>query len=361
MKSRGYNFGAGPAALPEVILKQTQAELLNWQEKGMSILEIGHRTNDFMELMEKSQVLLRELLSIPQNYHVLFLGGATRMQFAMLPMNLLSKDKQAGYFISGVWSKIAYEECKHLKRAYCVASTENTGFTKIPEPINWQLQDNTAYVYFSSNETINGVQFGECPQFGDIPVISDMTSSFLSEPVNIQDYGVIFAGSQKNVAPAGLTIVIVKDELLRGQPEYPIPTMLDYRTYVKHNSFYATLPTFNCYMAYQMFEWIKEQGGVSELQKLNVAKAKKLYDYIDNNSFYKCNVDTKSRSIMNVCFTIANKDLEPAFIAKASDAGLLALKGHKMVGGLRASIYNSMPMAGVDALLNFMDEFAKTN
>lgn len=359
MKSRGYNFGAGPATLPQVILEEAQEELLNWQEKGMSILEIGHRTQDFTFLMEELQSLLRELLSIPDNYRVLFLAGATRTQFAMLPMNLLERKEQAGFLISGNWSSMAYDECRRLKRAYCIASTQNEGYLRTPNPFNWQLQDDTTYIYYTANETINGVRFDKRPQFGDIPLVVDMTSNFLSEPINVSDYGVIFAGSQKNIAPAGLTIVIIRQDLLDREPEFPIPTMLDYRTHVKHNSLYATLPTFNCYMALKMFKWIKSQGGVGELYKANLQKSNKLYNYIDGTQFYKCAIDDRSRSIMNVCFSIEREELEPVFIEQAEKAGLLSLKGHKTVGGLRASLYNAMPIAGVDALIEFMEQFSK--
>lgn len=359
VKTRAYNFGAGPAMLPESVLLEAQAELLDWRGLGMSVLEIGHRTPEFMALMEEAQALLRELLAIPKDYHVLFLGGSARMQFAMVPMNLLSHQQEAGYLISGIWSAMAYDECRRLKHAYCVASTEAGGYKQSPGPLSWQLQDNTGYVYYTSNETINGVRFEEQPQFGDIPVVADMTSSLLSETLNIADYGLIFAGSQKNIAPAGLTIVIVRADLLKKPTEYPIPTMLDYRTHVANNSLYATPPTFNCYMALQMFKWIKAQGGVAALQQLNKQKAAKLYDYIDASPLYECLVDKKSRSIMNVCFTIVRSELEPIFVTRAAQVGLLALKGHKTVGGLRASLYNAMPMAGVDALLDFMQDFAE--
>ncbi|MDP3704651.1 MAG: 3-phosphoserine/phosphohydroxythreonine transaminase [Legionellaceae bacterium] len=361
MKTRAYNFGAGPAMLPESVLQETQAELLNWRGLGMSVLEIGHRTPEFMAMMEEAQALLRELLAIPKNYHVLFLGGSARTQFAMVPMNLLSHQQEAGYLISGIWSELAYDECHRLKRAYCVASTESGGYRQAPGPLSWELQDNTGYVYYTSNETINGVRYGEQPQFGDIPLVADMTSSLLSEPLNIADYGLIFAGSQKNIAPAGLTIVIVREDLLEKPTEYPIPTMLDYRTHVANNSLYATPPTFNCYMALQMFQWIKAQGGVTAMEQLNRQKAAKLYDYIDANPFYNCLIDKKSRSIMNVCFTTVRPELEPIFVTRADQAGLLALKGHKKVGGLRASLYNAMPMAGVDALISFMHDFSEAH
>ena len=358
---RAYNFGAGPATLPESILEEAQSELLNWHNTGMSILEIGHRTPEFMSMMDEAQALVRDLLSIPRNYHVLFLGGAARTQFAMVPLNLLSHNQKAGYLISGTWSLMAYEECMRLKHAYCVASTEATGFKQVPSPLDWNLEDDTAYVYHTSNETIHGVRFKEPPQLGDIPLIADMTSSLFSEPLDIEKYGLIFAGSQKNIAPSGLTLVIVRDDLIKRPTEHAIPTMLDYRIHVANKSLYATPPTFNCYMALLMCKWIKAQGGVAALHKINTQKADKLYNYIDSTPFYKCSIEPSSRSLMNVCFTIERAELEPEFVKSAAERGLLALKGHKTVGGLRASIYNSMPMAGVESLIAFMQEFSKAH
>lgn len=357
-----YNFGAGPAMLPDLVMQEAHAEWFDWHNLGMSVLEVGHRTPEFMALMVEAEASLRELLFIPKTYHVLFLGGASRTQFAMVPMNLLAQHQSGGYLVSGIWSEMALEEAKRLKKAYCVASTADTGFCAVPSPMQWQIQDNTAYVYCTSNETINGVRFPQMPNFGEnIPLVSDMTSSLLSEPLTITDYGLIFAGSQKNIAPAGLTVVIVRADLLDTLPEFPLPTMLDYRVHVEHHSLFATPPTFNCYMALKMFRWLKDQGGIEVMHQKNIKKADKLYQYIDNSSFYHCAVARESRSIMNVCFSIRDTNLEQAFVAQAADAGLLALKGHKRVGGLRASIYNAMPMEGVDALLNFMSDFAEVH
>lgn len=361
MKSRGYNFGAGPAGLPEPILLEAQGELLNWQEKGMSILEIGHRTPDFVELLTEARQMLRELLNVPDNYQVLFLGSPARAQFSMLPMNLLSHNQQAGFLITGIWSSLAFAECQKIRRGYAVASSEANGFTDIPSPLEWKLEDNTRYIHYASNETINGVAFAEPPCFGDIPLVVDMTSSLLSEPLNVSDYGVIFAGAQKNIAPAGLTLVIIREDLLADDLEFNLPTMLDYHTHIKHDSLYATLPTFNCYMAYKMFNWIKEQGGVEKLHEINLAKANKLYEFIDNSEMYHCKVVKSARSLMNVCFNLARPELEAEFLTQSAEQGLLALKGHRTVGGLRASLYNSMPMAGVDALIDFMQDFANSN
>lgn len=359
MATRPYNFGAGPATLPEVILREAQDELLNWQGCGMSVLEVGHRTPPFVALMEEAEVLWRDLLGIPKDYHVLFIGGPARLQFAMIPMNLLNHHQKAGYLVSGVWSAMAYEECQLLKHAYCVANSTHGGAYSVPHPLDFEIHDQTSYVYYTSNETINGVRFPEVPQFGDIPLVVDMTSSLLSEPLNIEDYGLIFAGAQKNIAPAGLTVVIIKDEMLQKATEYPIPTMLNYRTHIANHSLYATPPTFNCYLMLNMLKWVKAQGGVKSLYQMNLQKAHKLYDFIDSHPFYHCRVEKKSRSIMNVCFHLQHAELESKFLTESTMAGLLALKGHRLVGGLRASLYNAMPMAGVDALIQFMQEFAE--
>ncbi|PJD90627.1 MAG: 3-phosphoserine/phosphohydroxythreonine aminotransferase [Legionella sp.] len=359
-KQTTYNFGAGPAMLPEPVMQAAHAEWFDWQHQGLSVVEIGHRTPLFMAMLAEAETSLRGLLAIPDNYHVLFLGGAARTQFAMVPLNLLSYPQQGGYLVSGIWSEMAFEEAKRLKRAYCIASSATSDFKTVPQPLQWQLEDNTAYVYYTSNETINGVRFSEVPQFGpNVPLVVDMTSSLLSEPLQISDYGLIFAGAQKNIAPAGLTVVIVRSDLLDHLPDLPVPTMLDYRVHATNHSLYATPPTFNCYMALKMFQWLEAEGGVEVMYQTNQRKAAKLYDYIDASSFYQCTVVPASRSIMNVCFSLPSTDLEALFVEQSTAAGLYALKGHKRVGGLRASLYNAMPMSGVDALLNFMADFAK--
>lgn len=361
-KTQTYNFGAGPAMMPEPVMQAAHAEWFDWQNQGMSVVEIGHRTPAFMAMMADAEAYLRQLLVIPEQYHVLFLGGPARAQFAMVPLNFLRNHQRGGYLVSGVWSKMALQEAQRLKAAYCIASTENTGFTHAPSPMEWQIQDATSYVYYSSNETVNGVRFAAVPKFGQhLPLIADMTSSLLSEPLSISDYGLIFAGAQKNIAPAGMTVVIVRADLLEQQSEIPIPTMLDYRVQAQHHSLYATPPAFNCYMAYKMFQWLQEEGGVAVMQQRNIQKSTKMYDYIDASSFYRCPIEKTSRSIMNVCFSLPKPEWEVSFVEQAAQAGLYALKGHKLVGGIRASLYNAMPMAGVDALLNFMSDFAKAS
>lgn len=374
MKPRPYNFGAGPATLPESILLDVQAELLNWQGSGMSILEVGHRTPEFIALMDQAEVDLRDLLAIPDNYQVLFLGGAARTQFAMIPMNLIAKGNKAGYLISGIWSKLAFEEACHLKSAYCIASSEQTGFTQTPvipvregshrqhgnqTSLAMTIAENTAYVYYTPNETVNGVRFANPPKTGDVPLIADMTSCLLSEPLNITDFGLIFAGTQKNISPAGLTIVIIRDDLLEQQQALPIPSMMSYRIQADNKSRYATPPVFNCYFAAKMFQWVKACGGVEALYQINCQKAAKLYQYIDTSSFYQCRVEKHSRSLMNVCFSLEKPALESVFLSGAKAHGLYALQGHRLVGGLRASLYNALPMAGVEALIAFMQQFAE--
>lgn len=345
--------------LPEPVLKEAQEELLNWQDMGVSILELGHRTPEFTGLLKHAEQSLRSLLTIPENYHILFLGGAARMQFSMIPMNLLSPQEQAGYLITGIWSQMAFQEAQHLKKAYCLVSEEEGGFKSIPEQGNWKIKDHTKYIYYTPNETVNGIRFPYVPQSTELPLIADMTSCLLSEPIDVKQYGLIFAGAQKNIANAGLTVVIVRKDLLEKMPVPPVPTMLNYKTQAEHHSLYATPPVFNCYLADKMFDWIKAQGGIDALFHQNCLKAAKLYQYLDSTDFYLTSVARDARSLMNVCFSLKNPALEDKFIVLAEKQGLYALKGHRSVGGLRASLYNAMPMAGVDALIDFMSQFAK--
>lgn len=361
MKARIYNFGAGPAMLPEPVLKEAQAELLNWHHLGMSVLEVGHRTDQFISLLEQAEQSLRELLVIPQNYDVLFLGGAARTQFAMIPMNFLHPDDKAGYLVTGIWSQMALEEAEQLKNAYCIASEKQNNYTSVPAANSWKSKEGTSYIYYTPNETVNGVRFPYVPKTGTIPLIADMTSCLLSEPLDISQYGLIFAGAQKNIANAGLTVVIVRKDLLGRLPDPVIPTMLNYKIQAEYRSLYATPPVFNCYLALKMFEWVKNQGGVDALFQQNCSKAAALYDYLDGSDFYTTKVTPEARSLVNVCFSLKNPILESKFIAEAEQRGLCALKGHRYVGGLRASLYNAMPMAGVNALIDFMSDFAKEN
>jgi phosphoserine aminotransferase len=362
--TRGYNFGAGPATLPEAILHEVQHELLEWQETGMSILEIGHRTTQFRDLLEHTENKLRYLLNISKNYHVLFLGSAARMLFAMIPLNFLHANESAGYLVSGLWSKLAYTEAQKITHAYCIASGEEHSFTTIPPRSSWHINANTNYLYYTPNETVHGIY---CPRSqlhvpnnnNRLPIIADMTSCLLTEPIKIDDYDLIFASAQKNLANAGLTVVIIRDDMLNNIRNNNLPTMLDFRTHVIHKSLYATPPTFNCYLANKMLHWIEQQGGVHVLYAINQLKAQKIYQFIDESTFYTCKVDPKYRSNINICFDVSNTNLENLFVKQATMHNLLALRGHSSVGGLRASIYNAMTMDGVDRLLEFMYEFAK--
>lgn len=347
--------------LPEPILREAQEELLNWHHSGMSILEIGHRTTDFTDLLNQAEHSVRELLSVPDNYQILFLGGAARTHFATIPMNFLHPKEKAGYLITGLWSQMAYKEAQHLKKAYAVVDEESNGFLSIPEERSWSLNDATRYLYYTPNETVNGLRFPYVPKCQGVPLIADMTSCLFTEPIDVSQYGLILAGAQKNIANAGLVLVIVRDDLLERVPEPKIPTMLNYAVQAEHHSIYATPPVFNCYLAAKMFDWIKAQGGVEALYRINVQKAEKLYQFIDNSDFYTTKVEKDARSIVNICFGLARPELDNLFIEQAEKSGLSALKGHRWVGGLRASLYNAMPMAGVDALINFMSEFAKEN
>lgn len=359
MMNRVYNFGAGPSMLPEPVLKQAQEELLSWQGMGASVLEVGHRTEQFMALLNHAENTLRDLLHIPGNYRVLFLGGAARTQFAMIPMNFLRPDQQAGYIVSGIWSHMALQEAQRLKSAYCVASTEAQNYVDIPEQPELLIKEDSAYVYYTPNETINGVRFPYIPKVKGLPLVADMTSCLLSEPIDVGQYSLIFAGAQKNIANAGLTLVIIKEDLLEQEPNPLIPTMLDYKIQAEHKSLYATPPVFNCYLAATMFDWVKKQGGVEALFAENCRKAAKLYQYLDGTEFYNTPVAPKARSIMNVCFSLKNNKLDEYFLQLAAERGLYALKGHRLVGGMRASLYNAMPMIGVDLLIDFMSDFAK--
>ncbi len=361
MNRRVYNFGAGPAMLPEPILIQAQEEFFDWNHLGMSILEVGHRTPQFMQLLEHAENTLRELLKIPDDYSVLFLGGAARTQFSMIPLNFLNSEQKAAYIITGIWSQIAFDEARLLKSAYSIANTESSGFTATPDLTQCTLKANTSYIYYTPNETVNGVRFSNVPNLGNIALIADMTSSLLSEPLDVSQFGLIFAGAQKNIANAGLTVVIIRNDLLEQQIKSSIPTMLNYKVHMDQHSLYATPPVFNCYIAAKMFDWLKQQGGVDVMYQRNQAKSKKLYDFIDNSEFYLTKVETQARSLVNVCFALSKPELENSFLLAAQQQGLVALKGHRLVGGLRASLYNAMPMEGVDALIQFMSEFEKDN
>jgi len=358
--SRIYNFSAGPAALPEEVLVRAREEMTDWHGSGMSVMEMSHRGKEFMSIAEKAETDLRDLLGIPDNYKVLFLQGGASSQFAMVPINLAAGGKSADYINTGAWSKKAIAEGKHLAQVNIAGTSEAQNFTTTPTQDELKLSADAAYVHYTPNETIGGVEFSYVPETGDVPLVADMSSTILSRPLDINQYGIIYAGAQKNVGPAGLTLVIIREDLI-GNADPAMPVMFDYKTHMDNDSMYNTPPTYSWYLAGLVFEWLKEKGGLEEMAHINSRKANKLYSAIDGSDFYANPVDEHCRSWMNVPFTLANPELDAQFLAEASEIGLKTLKGHRSVGGMRASIYNAMPEAGVDALVDFMADFEKRN
>ncbi len=353
--SRKYNFCAGPAALPEAVLQQAAAELVDYQGAGLSIMEMSHRSPEIVAIAEKAEADFRELLDISDDYAVLFLQGGASTQFASVPLNLLGDKTKADYVNTGQWSKKAIKEAKRFADINVVASSEDTNFTTIPAFDSWQLNKDAAYLHYTPNETIGGVEFMWTPEV-DVPLVADMSSTILSRPIDVSQFGVIYAGAQKNIGPAGLTIAIVRKDLL-GKASAHCPTMLDYKTAAENDSMYNTPPTYGMYLAGLVFQWLKDQGGLAAIETINCRKADKLYHFIDTSDFYANPVEVASRSLMNVPFTLANADLDKQFLAESEAAGMLNLKGHRSVGGMRASIYNAVPEAAVDALIDFMKDF----
>ena len=358
--ARVYNFSAGPAMVPQEVLEQAQTELLDWQGSGMSVMEMSHRGKEFMSIAQKAEADLREIMAIPGNYKVLFLQGGASTQFAMIPMNLLNGKTGADYINTGAWSKKAIAEAKRLCEVNIAATTEVSKFTTTPVQSELQLNSGAAYVHYCPNETIGGVEFPYVPDTGDVPLVADMSSTILSRPVDVSKYGIIYAGAQKNIGPAGLAVVIVREDLI-GHAGDKVPAIFNYQTHADAESMYNTPPTYTWYIAGLVFEWIKRKGGLNAMAQINERKANKLYAAIDASGFYSNPVEVKSRSWMNVPFTLANPDLDSVFLAEAKDKGLVTLKGHRSVGGMRASIYNAMPEEGVDALIEFMQDFEKRN
>ena len=354
-----YNFSAGPAVLPRAVLEQAQAELLDWHGSGMSVMEMSHRGKEFMSIAGQAEADLRELLAIPDNYRVLFLQGGATSQFAMVPLNLLRGKQQADYINTGAWSKKAIGEAGRFCEVNVAASAEDSGFTTIPALESWQLNSDAAYVHYTPNETIGGVEFHWVPDTGDVPLVADMSSTILSRPLDVSRYGVIYAGAQKNIGPAGLTVVIVRDDLT-GDTVAGTPSMYDYKLHADYDSMLNTPPTYGWYLAGLVFDWLKQQGGLAAMAEINQRKSARLYDAVSASDFYNSPVDVACQSWMNVPFTLADASLDSEFLTQAATAGLLNLKGHRSVGGMRASIYNAMPEAGVGALIDFMGEFERT-
>ena len=354
-----YNFSAGPAVLPHEVLKQAQEEMLDWHGSGMSVMEMSHRGKEFMGIAAAAEKDLRELMGIPANYKVLFLQGGASQQFAMIPMNLLRGKTSADYLNTGEWSKKAINEAKKYCKVNVVADSSDKNFSYAPDFANWKCDPNAAYLHITPNETIGGVEFDWLPTAGKVPLVADMSSNILSHSVDVSKFALIYAGAQKNIGPAGLTIVIVREDLI-GQVVAGTPTMLDYKTHADNDSMYNTPPTYAIYIAGLVFQMLKRNGGVAAMEKTNNAKAKLLYDAIDaSNGFYNCPVVKADRSRMNVPFTLKNETLDGDFLKQAEARGMLQLKGHHSVGGMRASIYNAMPLEGVQALASVMAEFAQ--
>ncbi len=355
-----YNFSAGPAILPADVLAMAQNELCDWHGSGMSVMEMSHRGSAFMSIAEKAENDLRQLMAIPDNYKVLFLQGGASSQFAMVPMNILAGNSTADYINTGAWSKKAIKEAKKYCSVNVAATSEAENFTTVPAQSEWTLNKDSAYVHFVSNETIGGVEFPFLPETGDVPLVADMSSTILSRPVDVAKYGIIYAGAQKNIGPAGLTVVIIRDDLIGSAPDNT-PSMFNYKELSDNNSMLNTPPTFAWYLAGLVFDWLNTNGGLKAIADVNKRKSDKLYDAIDASGFYTSPVAVECRSWMNVPFTLANAELDKTFLTEAATAGLVSLKGHRSVGGMRASIYNAMPEAGIDALIQFMADFEKRN
>ncbi len=357
--SRAYNFCAGPAALPEAVLQRAREEMLDYRGTGMSVMEMSHRDDVIVAMAEQAEQDLRDLMGISDDYAVLFLQGGASTQFAMVPMNLLGDAGRADYINTGQWSTKAIKEARRFGDINVAASSEDRNFTYAPARSDWRLSDDAAYVHYCPNETIGGLEFDFVPEV-DKPLVADMSSTILSRPLDVSRFGLIYAGAQKNIGPAGITVVIVRKDLL-GRAGASVPAMMNYQIHAENGSMYNTPPTFAWYLAGLVFQWLKEQGGVEAMGEINRRKAEKLYGFIDASGFYSNPVTPTQRSWMNVPFILSDSALDKAFLAEADAAGLRNLKGHRSVGGMRASIYNAVPETAVDALIDFMADFEKRN
>lgn len=356
--SRVYNFSAGPAVLPEEVLRQAAAEMLDYNGTGMSVMEMSHRSKPFASIIETAEADLRELMGIPENYNVLFLQGGATQQFAAIPMNLM-QNKVADYIVSGSWSKKAFKEAKLYGDARCIASSEDGNFSYVPDLDNLQISPDADYVYICQNETIYGTRYPKLPDTQGKPLVSDVSSMFLSEPMNVEDYGLIYGGVQKNIGPAGVVIVIVRDDLVREDVLPFTPTIMRYSTQVAAKSLSNTPPAYGIYICGLVFKWLKEMGGLSAMQQRNQKKAAILYDYLDQSKLFKATARKEDRSLMNIPFVTGDAELDALFVAEAKNHNIESIKGHRSVGGMRASIYNAMPIEGVEALVAYMAEFEK--
>ncbi|MFJ7666022.1 3-phosphoserine/phosphohydroxythreonine transaminase [Lysinibacillus sp. NPDC097195] len=357
MTQRAFNFNAGPSALPLEVLENAQQQLVNFRNSGMSIMEMSHRSAIFDEIHNEAIALLKKLYAIPENYEVLFLQGGASLQFTMVPMNFLQADKQASYVLSGSWAEKAFKEAKLFGTPVEAASTKDNKYRNIPALSDIQFNDDDAYLHITSNNTIYGTQWKEFPETGNVPLVADMSSDILSKPVDISKFGIIYAGAQKNLGPSGVTVVIIRKDLLE-KANKEIPTMLKYTTHADGNSLYNTPPTFGIYMLGEVLKWVEGKGGIEAIAKLNEAKAQVIYDAIDHsNGFYTGHATPESRSLMNITFRVADEELEKQFLAEAKAAGFVGLNGHRSVGGCRASTYNAVPLETCEALRDFMVAF----
>lgn len=359
-ENRIYNFSAGPAMLPEEVLETAAAEMLDYKGSGMSVMEMSHRSKVYQGIIDEAEKDLRELIGIPENYKVLFLQGGATLQFALIPLNFMFTGK-ADYINTGVWTKKAIKDAKLYGDVRVVASGEENGFRSIPDVKSIKFNKDSDYVYMCDNNTIFGSKYKEYPNTGDIPLICDMSSCFLSEPIDVKKFGVIYAGAQKNVGPAGVTILIIRDDLLAKAPRQPLPAYFDYRLHAENGSMYNTPPTYGIYICGLVFKWLLKNGGLKERERLNKEKAKILYDYLDKSEFFKPYVDKDSRSLMNVTFRTPSDELDAEFLEGAKKYRFTNLKGHRLTGGLRASIYNAMPKEGVEALVKYLKEFEEAH
>ncbi len=358
--SRVYNFSAGPAVLPEEVLAEAQAEMFDYQGSGMSVMEMSHRSKTYDKIIKDAEADLRELMNIPDNYKVLFLQGGASQQFAMIPMNLM-KNKKAGYIVTGQWAKKAYQEAAIYGEAVKLASSEDKTFSYIPDCSDLDIPEDVDYVYICENNTIYGTKFKELPNTKGHTLVADVSSCFLSEPVDVSKYGVIYGGVQKNIGPAGVVIVIIREDLITEDTLPGTPTMLKYKIHADNESLYNTPPAYGIYICGKVFKWLKKMGGLDAMKAHNEAKAKILYDFLDESKLFKGTVEKKDRSLMNVPFVTGNEELDAKFVKEASAAGFVNLKGHRSVGGMRASIYNAMPTEGVEKLVAFMKKFEEEN
>jgi phosphoserine aminotransferase len=360
MTDRIFNFSAGPAVIPVPVLEEAQRDLLSLPGVGMSVMEISHRSKTFDDIIHRAEAGIRELLDVPANYKILFLQGGASLQFSMVPMNLLPTDGSADYVITGSWGKKALKEAKKVGAVNVAATTADGGFTRIPGQDELQLNPKAAYVHITTNETIEGVEWKSEPDVNQVPLIADASSDILSHPIPVEKYGLIYAGAQKNMGPSGVTLVIIREDLLQRIPD-SLHTMLDYRTHAENNSLYNTPNTWGVYILGLVCNWLKDKGGLQAMQQENEEKARLLYDVIDGTGFYRGHADPDCRSIMNVTFRLPSEELEKKFASQATAEGLDGLKGHRSVGGIRASIYNAFPLAGVERLVSFMRDFERTN